>query len=414
MQLGLTLQLAYSDLAHFVPVINGRRFSHTWVLGKSGYGKSTALANWAIEDIRAGDGVAVFDPHGDLVDTILLHVPPERQADVVLFDPADRNYPVGFNPLHRIGAVERPFVASSIVDTFKSIWGESWGPQLEQFLYNGVAVLIEVPDGTLVGLKYLLTSARYRREVLSFVTDRVIRDFWRTDFETHMPEREQRERTLSTLNKIGALIADPRIRNVIGQPVSSLDLGAILDEGRILLVRLPQGRLGIQKASLVGALLLGQLHLAALARRGTAPFHVFADEAHHFGTTTLEEMLSGIRKRQVSLTLAHQYLDQLPRSLKSALVGTAATLVAFRLGALDARELAPEFLLDELDRTLLALKPFTAYARSDDQTWNLAMPEIEAPLFSDEPTRIRRLSRRRYGRQRSQVEKRLQRFIENA
>ena len=222
MRLGLYEKLSRTQYAHSVPIYNNVRFSHTWVLGKTGYGKSTALENWAIEDILNGDGVAFFDPHGDSIDSILLHIPPERRDAVVLFDLSDRNYPIGFNVLHGVSETDRPFVASSIVDTFKSIWADSWGPQLEQFLYNGVAALIEVPDGTLVGLKYLLTSARYRKQVLSFVSDRVIRDFWQTDFAIHMPEREQRQRTLSTLNKIGALISDPRVRNVIGQPVPTL------------------------------------------------------------------------------------------------------------------------------------------------------------------------------------------------
>ena len=411
MRLGLYEKLSRTPYAHYVPVFNNVRFSHTWVLGKTGYGKSTALENWAIEDILNGDGVAFFDPHGDSIDSILLRIPPERQNDVVLFDLSDRNYPIGLNVLHGISEIDRPFVASSIVDTFKSIWADSWGPQLEQFLYNGVAALIEVPDGTLVGLKYLLTSSRYRKEALPYVTDGVIRDFWKTDFEIHMPEREQRQRTLSTLNKIGALISDPRVRNVIGQPVSTLRLSTILEQNQILLVKLPQGKLGIQKASLVGALLMGQLHLAGLARCSVKPFHIYADEAHHFGTRSLEEMLSGIRKRGISLTLAHQYIEQLSPTLKAALLGTAGTLVAFRLGARDALELQPEFLLPSNDYTLQSLRRYSTYVRSDGEVKALDMPDIDFPHYSDSPAIIRKLSRRAYGSQRSQVEKRLNRFI---
>ena len=412
MRLGLYEKLSRTQYAHYVSVYNNVRFSHTWVLGKTGYGKSTALENWAIEDILNGDGVAFFDPHGDSIDTILLHIPPERQNDVVLFDLSDRNYPIGLNVLHGVSEIDRPFVASSIVDTFKSIWADSWGPQLEQLLYNGVAALIEVPDGTLVGLKYLLTSARYRKEVLTFVTDSVIRDFWKTDFEIHMPEREQRQRTLSTLNKIGALISDPRVRNVIGQPVSTLRLSTILEQNQILLVKLPQGKLGIQKAALVGALLMGQLHLAGLARCSVKPFHIYADEAHHFGTRSLEEMLSGIRKRHISLTLAHQYVDQLSPTLKSALLGTVGTVVAFRLGARDALELQSEFLIPSNDYTLQSLRRYSSYARSDGEIWSLFMPDIDSRSFADAPMHIRSLSRKAYGNQRSQVEKRLNRFID--
>ena len=413
MQLGLYSKLDTTDYQHFVPYYNERRFSHTWVLGKSGFGKSTALIRWAVDDLIKGDGLAFFDPHGDAVDTILLHVPPERRHDVVLIDIADRNYPVGFNVLHNVAEQDRAFVASSIVDTFKSLWGDSWGPQLEQFLYNGIAALLEVPDGTLVGLKYLLTSPTYRKEVLSFVSDPVIRDFWQTDFEELMPVREQRQRTLSTLNKIGALVADSRIRNVIGQPVSTIDFRALMDNRKILLISLPQGKLGIQKSALIGALLMSQLHLSALGRCSVNPFHIYADEAHHFGTNTLEEMLSGIRKRHVSMVIAHQYVDQLSPSLKAALIGTVATIVGFRMGATDAAILKDEFMHASNDLTLVGLNPYMACVRSGSASDIITMPEIQSPKFEESTALIRKFTRQQYANQRSQVEKRIKRFIAN-
>lgn len=156
---------------------NSRRFTHTWVLGKSGVGKTTALLRWAIDDILAGDGVAFFDLHGDAAQELLDYIPPHRRGDVLFYDPSDRDFPIGFNILDRVPQQNKPFIASSIVDTFKSIWGHSWGPQLEMFLYASTAALLDVPNGTLLGIKFLLTSPTYRKRVLEYVQDPAIRDF---------------------------------------------------------------------------------------------------------------------------------------------------------------------------------------------------------------------------------------------
>ena len=413
MQLGLAKQFDQQSKSYvLVPVINDRRFSHTWVIGKTGVGKSTALIRWAVDDILAGDGVAFFDPHGDAAEAIMRHVPKWRRGDVVYFNPYE--LAIGFNPFDTVPEERKAFAASAIVDTFKSVWGygDIATPALDQFLHNGARALMDMPDGTLFGLKFLLTSPTYRRRVISHITDPTIADFWRTDFEEHMPEREQRKRTLSTLNKIGALIADPAIRACIAQPRSRLDLKAIIETGKVLIVSLPQGQLGIEKSALIGSLILSQLHLAALTRSvNRQPFHIYVDECHQFGASTLPEMLSGIRKFGVSLVLAHQYLDQLSRKLKAALLGTTGTIVAFRIGAKDVDLIEPEFRLTRDDDSLCELQPFTAYARTGLQTHKLVMPEIESREYPGAPNRIRNLSRCQYAADREHVESRLARFI---
>ena len=415
MQLGLLRQFDPIQKREFhTPVYNRRRFTHTWVLGKSGVGKSTALVNWALQDIIKGDGIAFFDPHGESADNILLHIPPSRRNDVILYDPSDKNYPISFNILNNVLPDRRPFVASSVVDAFKSIWGYSWGPQLEQFLYNGVAALLDTPDGTLMGLKFLITSPTYRARVIGHVKDPIIKDFWKTDFEELMPEREQRERTLSTLNKIGALISDPAIRNSIGQSRTALDLKDIIDNRKILIVRLPQGQLGIEKASLIGALLMSNIHLTALQRRAPNAFHIYADECHNFGNQTLIEMLSGIRKFGVSLILAHQYLAQLTPEFRAALLGIVGTIVSFRLGAADAKLLAPEFQLSEQDDDPLhAVPPYHAYARVNGRAPLLKMIPTDAREYPSSPKKIQNRCRSEYATPRLQVENRIERFIKN-
>jgi hypothetical protein len=416
MQLGL-IRKVDADTREFVfqPVENDRRFSHTWVIGKTGVGKSTALVRWAIDDILAGDGVAFFDPHGDAAEDIMAHMPRWRRPDIVYFNPFEMA--IGFNIFDTVPEERKSFVASAVVDSFRSLWGygEVATPVLSQFLYNGARAMMDMPGGTLLGLKFLLTSASYRKRVLSHISDPTIADFWRRDFEEHMPEREQRQQTLSTLNKIGALISDPAIRTCIAQTRSRIDLKAIMDEGKVLIVSLPQGQLGIEKTALIGSLMMSQLHLAALTRRvSRRPFHIYADECHHFGASSLAEMLSGIRKFGVSLVLAHQYIDQLPRKLRAALLGTVGTIVAFRIGALDVDLIEPEFQLTRDDHSLCELPPYAAYVRNGLKTMRLDMPEIGRPVYPSAPRRIKNYAASRYALPRPAIEARIARFIKNA
>ena len=217
------------------------RARHLWVIGKTGVGKSTFLQNQIAQDINAGHGLGIFDPHGDLAEAALRLVPPRRRNDVVLFDPSDRNYPIGFNIFDQIPTERRPFVASSVVDCFKAIWGSSWGPQLEMFLYSASAALLDFPDGTLLGLKHIMTSKTYRARVLGKVRDPAVPRLLANRLRQAHAGKEQRERTLSTLNKIGQLITDPTIRNIIGQPRSRLSFREIMD-GRKNFHRPPRSR----------------------------------------------------------------------------------------------------------------------------------------------------------------------------
>ncbi len=403
----------YRREEYFTPLeLSGpRRLQHLFVIGRTGTGKSTALKNFIRQDIASGAGCAFFDPHGDDTLQLLALVPPERQKDVVLYDPSDFDFPIGFNPSttpHRSAA--RLWFGGGRL--FSGDPGHSWGPQVEMFVYAGVAALLDMPDGTLMGLKFLLTSRTYRARVLSHVQDPAIRDFWETDFETHMPEREQRERTLSTLNRIGTLIADPAIRNSIGQSRTAIDFRDILDRRKIFIARLPQGELGIEKSSLIGALLLSNFHLTALRRKDRTPFHLYLDEFQHFGNDTVIQMLSGIRKFGISLTIACQYLDQLSPAMKSALLGTVGTMLAFRTGALDAKTLSPEFALNRDDTPLAALPAFRAYARTD-HTIELRMPPMPDTGRTTIARKIRDRCRSQYALPRPVIDERITRFIRN-
>ncbi len=392
-------------------ITEDERARHLWVIGKTGVGKSTFLLNAIAQDIRAGNGVGVFDPHGDLADAALQLVPPNRRKDVVLFDPSDRDFPTGFNNFHSVPVERRPFVASSVVDCFKAIWGTSWGPQLEMFLFAASAALLDFPDGTLLGLKHIMTSKTYRARVLGHVRDPAVKDFWQTDFAKHMPEKEQRERTLSTLNKIGQLITDPTVRNVIGQTRSRLSFREIMDGRKIFIARLAQGELGIQKSSLIGALLISALHTAALQRRDIrTPFHLTVDEFHNFGLG-FNEMLSGIRKFGVTLTLCHQFLGQVPDDLAEAMIGTIGATLAFQLGGNDAERLAKTFNLKPEE--LSSLEPHTAYINIGARTHQLRMDPAPERVYPASPSHIRRACRAQFAQRREHVERRIAAFIEH-
>jgi hypothetical protein len=415
MQLGFQATNPWRKQVAGTPVHNDRRFSHTWVMGKTRVGKSTALKNWVLDDIAAGEGILFLDPHGDAIEQLLPYIPPERRDDVILCDLGDFAYPIALNILDQVPPDRRPFVAGAVVSIFKDIWKYTHAstPQLDQYLYNGTAALLEMPDSTLLGLNYMLkNSGEYRSRVTSHVLNQIIRDFWDIDFKD-IPDRERRQSVLSTLNKIGMLVADPVVRNIIGQPRMSFSIKDIMDSGKILLVSVPQGKLGIEKSSILGSFVLALVHLAALERPidHRRPFHVFVDEAHNFGGSLLCEMLSGIGKFGVSLTLAHQYLYQLTarsEELREALIGTAGTIVAFRLGVTDAETMAPEFALEREDILLPQLPPYMAYARIEE-TWLLDMPDVSRPTYSFD---FRTDSRKRYATQRSHVERRIARFID--
>lgn len=199
---------------------------------------------------------------------------------------------------------------------------------------------LETPGSTLLGLNYILTSPTYRETVLRKIEDPVVRDFWANTFEHHMSEREQRDRSLSTVNKIFTLIADPAFRNCLGQK-SAFDFGRVIAEKKIFIACLPHGSLGIEKSSIVGSFLLASLHTAALQRAGDlSVFPVYIDEFHHFGNKTVMEMAAGLRKFGISLCAAHQYMAQLTPEMWAAILGTFGTVVSFQIGPDDAETLA--------------------------------------------------------------------------
>lgn len=323
------------------------RRRHFYVLGQTGMGKTTIIENLAAQDIAQGRGLAVIDPHGDLAERILDFVPPQRVNETIYFNPADTEYPIGFNVLEQVGPESRHLVASGLVQVFKKIWADSWGPRLEYILRNAISALLEVTGSTLLGIPRLLSDRRFRLQVIKQLTDPVVRNFWTVEYETY-PRTFRVEAASPVLNKVGQFLSAPIIRNIVGQTKTRFDLRDVMDSGKILIVNLSKGKVGEDNGALLGAMLITKLQLAAMSRADTPEenrrdFYLYVDEFQNYATESFAGILSEARKYRLNVTLANQYLAQLSDPVRSAVFGNVGTLVCFRVGAEDAPFLEQEF-----------------------------------------------------------------------
>lgn len=318
--------------------------SHMYVVGKTGTGKSTLLRTMVVQDVAAGRGVALFDPHGDLVEDVLLRVPHERAQDVVYLNTPSANWT--FNPVSDVSSGQEALAAAELIEAFKKIWHEDWGPRLEHLLRNVLLTLFEIPGSTLADANRLFNDKDYRADAARAVSNLAVREFWQKEFTGY--SFAFRAVIVAPLqNKLGALLTDPRINSIITAEKTSFNLSAVMDEGKMLLVNLSRGKIGEGPAQVLGALLAARIGLAGLARadrpeEGRRDFHVYLDEFQMFATLSLASMLAELRKYRVSLILAHQYLAQLDPQVQAAVLGNVGTMVSFRVSATDAAVLAKE------------------------------------------------------------------------
>jgi hypothetical protein len=404
----------YSGWRPFGISVADRR-SHIAIFGKTGSGKTTLLRSLLVQDIEAGRGCMLLDPHGDLADELLDHIPPWRTEDLIYFSPADLSHPIGLNLLERVPADDRPLVASSVVSTFKHLWADSWGPRLEYILYNTVAALLDFPKSrggmSLLAVPRMLSDSEYRLRVTRHIQDARVRAFWEQEFARFSPQLTA-EAVSPIQNKVGALLSAPAVRNVLGQATSTLRLGKAMDEQRIIICNLAKGRIGEDKANLLGSMLVTGVQLAAMAR-ASVPEHeridfvCYLDEFHNFATTSFASILSEGRKYGLALVTANQFLAQVDPRILAALFGNVGTLVSFQVGHTDAEELAPEFspysreILGDLRRgevcvrTLRNGEPGAPFL---GRTWQIAGKGYE------NRRNLIQQSRRRYGRRRQEVE----------
>ena len=335
------------------------RTKHVYVIGKTGMGKSTLLENMAVQDIQNGAGMAFIDPHGKTADLLIEYVPKERIRDVIIIAPFDTDFPISFNVLESVDPKKRHLVVGGLMSTFKKIWEDAWSARMEYILTNTLLALLEVPGTTLLGVNRLLSDKAYRNEIVAQVQDPSVKAFWTKEFASYT-ERQAAEAVPAIQNKVGQFTANPLIRNMIGQPVSSFDFRKAMDEGKIIIINLSKGRIGDENMKLLGGLLVTKIYLAAMSRADVPDrvikmlphFYLFVDEFQNFANASFSDILSESRKYKLNLTIAHQYIEQMDENVSAAVFGNVGTMIVFRVGATDAealeKEFAPQFTMEDL------------------------------------------------------------------
>lgn len=323
------------------------RRRHVYVIGKTGTGKSTLLANMAINDLKHNEGLCVIDPHGDLVETLLNFIPKHRINDVIYFDPADQERTVQINLFEGENVAHRELIASGIISVFQKLYSYSWGPRLEYILRNALLTLLKSPEAKLSDILDLLTNKKFRDKVVEKLDDPILKNFWVNEYNK-MQDRQRQESIASILNKVGQFVSSPLVRNVVNTNQSSFSIEELMSQGKILLVNLSQGRLGEDNATLLGAMMITKIQLAAMGRVNTAEenrrdFYLYVDEFQNFATDSFIKILSEARKYRLNLTLANQYIDQIPEEVRQAIFGNCGNIISFVMGAGDATHFQAEY-----------------------------------------------------------------------
>jgi CxxC-x17-CxxC domain-containing protein len=405
------------------------RRQHTYIIGKTGTGKSELLKNMAIQDIQSGSGLAVVDPHGEFAEKMLDYIPSNRVNDVIYFNPADVDYPITFNIMEKVDPELRHLVASGLMGVFKKIWPDVWSARMEYILRNSILALLEYPGSTLLGINRLLADKDYRQKVIEKITDPGVKSFWNNEFAKY-PDKFREEAVSPIQNKVGQFITMPLIRNIIGQVKSSIDMREIMDGKKILIVNLSKGKIGEDASQLLGSLVITKLQLAAMARADIAEeerkdFYLYVDEFQNFATDAFATTLSEARKYKLCLILAHQYVSQLETmgekgrntKVRDAIFGNVGTLVSFRVGADDAefleKEFLPAFTIDDLvnvpNYNIYIKLMINGFASRAFSASTLKTPDVPEKTHKDKAIKI---SRERYTVSRKIVEEKISRWNE--
>lgn len=396
--------------------IDDRR-RHTYVIGKTGMGKTNLVQNMAIQDIQNGDGVAIMDPHGEFAEECLKAVPAERIKDVIYFNPADTEFPIAMNVMEQVDSSYRPLIASGLVGVFKKIWADSWGPRLEYLLRNAILALLEYPGATLLGVTRILIDKKYRETVLEKVTDPVIKSFWEEEFSKYN-QNFAVEAIAPIQNKVGQFLSSALIRNIVGQEKSAFSMRDIMDNQKILIMNLSKGRIGEDNSALLGAMMITKIQLSAMERVDIPEderkdFYLYVDEFQNFATESFANILSEARKYRLSLILAHQYIAQLEESVRDAVMGNVGTIITFRVGAADAEYLEKEFDPIFYANDLVNLAKYNIYLKlmidgvSTMPFSAVTLPPIDLGVKKVDIKKIIDASREQYAAPREVVEKKI-------
>lgn len=398
------------------------RGRHLYIVGQTGVGKSGLLQLLTLSDVFHNQGFGIIDPHGDYATDILRYIPEHRIKDVIYFNPADREFPIGFNPLEVTDPNLKNHISSELVGVLKRMF-DSWGPRLEYILRYTLLALLDYPNSTMLDITRMLTEKRFRDDVIKMVQDPVVRNFWINEFGS-WNDKFASEAVAPVLNKVGAFTANPLIRNIIGQPKGTFNIRQAMDNGQILIVNLSRGLVGEDNAAILGAMMVTKIQLAAMSRadiqhiEDRRPFYLYVDEFQNFATDSFAVILSEARKYGLNLTVANQYVAQMTPTVRDAVFGNVGSLVSFRVGADDAHVLAryfePQF--EAADMIQLHNQSFVAAMSIGGEKspafsgQTLRLPPVQA----DNTAQIVEHSRALYSRDRAEVAKMIEENTGNA
>ena len=397
------------------------RARHMYIIGKTGVGKSEQLKSMAIQDIRAGKGICVMDPHGDLIEDLLPMIPPERAEDVIHFDPSDTDRPMGMNLLEAKTEEQKHFIANSIIGLMYKLYDPMKtgiiGPRFEHAVRNAMLTVMSDEGATFVEIVRVLTDAKYVQQMLPKVQDPVVRRYW-TDQIAQTSDFHKSEVLDYIVSKFGRFVTNKTMRNIIGQSKSAFDFRKVMDEGKILLINLSKGALGEENSQFLGLVIVPKILVAAMSRVDTPrelrkDFYLYVDEFQNFATPDFSQILSEARKFKLNLCVANQFIGQMEEEVKNAVFGNVGTLVAFRVGVTDANYLQHEFQPTFNESDLINIERFHAYMRT--QVNNEPVPPFSVDLTRDLEAEkrmsnpkiaeaIKKLSRLKYGRSHEVVE----------
>jgi hypothetical protein len=404
-----------------VKPIDRRR--HVYVIGKTGMGKSTLLENMIYSDVIAGKGLGVIDPHGDLADAVLSFIPSNRINDVVYIDPSDKDFAVAFNMLENVDPALNSIVCSGLVGIFKKIYADSWGPRLEHILRNTILALLEYPGTTMLGITRILQDDAFRRRVVKKINDPVVKSFWVDEFGK-MSDKFKVEAISPIQNKVGQFLSSSTIRNIVGQPKSTVDLRFAMDKGKIVIINLSKGKIGEDNSALLGAMFITKFQLDAMGRANVPQeerkdFYLYVDEFQNFATDSFATILSEARKYRLNLTMANQYIAQMPEEVRDAVFGNVGSVLSFQVGFDDAEYISQQFAEEVLPNDLVSLSKYTAYMRllvegMPTKTFSLnTLPPPEFKIDQERMDKVIKVSRERYSADTDSITDRIKRWSTN-
>jgi hypothetical protein len=397
------------------------RRRHMYIIGKTGTGKSQLLEEMIVQDIKAGKGVAVIDPHGDLIDGVISRIPASRAEDVIYFDPSDSDRPMGLNMLEAKTEEQKHFVVTSIVGLMYKLYDPMKtgiiGPRFEHAIRNAMLTVMCEPGNTFVEVVRVLTDSAFVQELLPKVQDPIIRRYW-TDQIAQTADFHKSEVLDYIVSKFGRFVTNKLMRNIIGQSQSSFDFRRVMDDGKILLINLAKGKIGEENSNFLGLILVPRILIAAMSRQEIPEperrdFYLYVDEFQNFATPDFAQILSEARKYRLNLIVANQFIGQMEEEVKNAVFGNVGTVVAFRVGVTDANYLQHEFQPTFNEADLINIDKYNAYVKTNVKNEPVKpfsmdltkdMKKVDAERNSQIAQAIIQLSRLKYGHAQELVE----------